>query len=312
MSLPSWAKDNDEPKQRISFDLRRDLFDWLETAGHHWAGRREEVAFLGRLWDLDKLPSTDSRFDTAKRDIVQHREYNPQDWPDDWVFDDSRFKLKSSSDDKFLDFLVATVGPKTGRDSTAIEEIVTAYNDALLPVGFELYVKATAVGGVPVFGWRDASGGHHVPTTHRLAGPDFADRVVLGQHLQKIKRDIESDPAAAIDTSKNLVESLCKIVLDDRGAAYTDRDELPALFKKVLDELGINAESVPGSRRGSEAMRKMLRTLSTTVQAIAETRNSIGDGHGSATPSPAEPRHARLAFNSTVAVAEFVVDTWKG
>ena len=169
-------------------------------------------------------------------------------------------------------------------------------------------MKANAAGGAPVYGWRLA-GGHHVPTAHRLAGPDFADRAVLAQHLHRIERDVDSDPAAAIESSKNPIESLCKVVLDNRGVAYTGRDELPGLFRKVLDELGINAELVPESARGSEAVRKMLRTLSTTVQAIAEARNAIGDGHGIATASPAEPRHARLAFNATVTVCEFVVDT---
>lgn len=296
--------------RRVPFTLRRDLFDWLDTMGHHWAGRQDEVGFLGRLYDLDALPSTDYRFDTAARDITQHRVLNPQDWPDDWVFSDSRFNLKSGSDSEFLEFLVATVAPRTERDAAITTLIVTAYNDALRPVGCELYVRANAVGGAPVYGWREA-GGHHVPTAHRLAGPDFADRTVFGQHLQRIERDIDSDPAAAIDSSKNLVESLCKVVLDDRGVEYTDRDELPGLFRSVLDELGINASSVPASTRGSEAVRKMLRTLGTTVQAIAEARNAIGDGHGTAAASPAEPRHARLAFNATVTVCEFVLDTWR-
>lgn len=278
--------------------------------GHHWAGRQDEVGFLGRLYDLEQLPSTDYRYATAARDITQHRVFNPQDWPDDWVFSDARFGLKSGTDEAFLDFLAATVGPRTERDLGALKEIVATYNEALRPVGFEIYVKATAVGGAAVYGWRE-TGGHHVPTAHRLAGPDFADRTVLSQHLQRIERDIDSDPAAAIDSSKNLIESLCKVVLDDRGVEYSDRDELPGLFRKVLDELGISAESVPDSTRGSEAVRKMLRTLSTTVQAIAEARNAIGDGHGAATASPAEPRHARLAFNATVTVSEFVVDTWK-
>jgi hypothetical protein len=82
------------------------------------------------------------------------------------------------------------------------------------------------------------------------------------------------------------------------------------LFAKVSAELNINANAVEGDSRGSEALRKAMRALTTTVQSVAEARNSIGDGHGSRAPSPASPRHARLVFNSTVAVAQFIADTW--
>src|SRR5699024_4477381 len=74
--------------------------------------------------------------------------------------------------------------------------------------------------------------------------------------------------------------------------------------------LAINADAVDGSKRGSDALRKAMRALSTLVQSVAEARNSIGDGHGSVNESPATPRHARLVFNSTVAVAQFIADTW--
>ena len=34
--------------------------------------REEELGFLGRLFDLDSLPSFDSRFKNARDDIIQH------------------------------------------------------------------------------------------------------------------------------------------------------------------------------------------------------------------------------------------------
>ncbi len=132
-----------------------------------------------------------------------------------------------------------------------------------------------------------------------------AENDVLRRHLDRIKRDLIPDPAAAISSYKNLIETQCKIVLRDLGLEYSDRDELPSLFAKVASALSINADAV-----GSEAMRKAMRALSTTVQSIAEARNAIGDGHGSEELSPATPKHSRLVFNATVAVAEFIADTW--
>lgn len=84
--------------RRISQVTRRDIFDYLRTEGGPWWGRLTEVAFLGRLYDLETLPSTDRRFATAGRDIVQHRVGN-NDWDDDWVFDDPRFELAGGPDE---------------------------------------------------------------------------------------------------------------------------------------------------------------------------------------------------------------------
>ena len=125
-----------------------------------------------------------------------------------------------------------------------------------------------------------------------------------------IDRDLNDDPATAISSCKNLIESQCKIVLTDLGVEFSERDELPGLFAKVSSSLNINANAVEGDSRGSDALRKAMRALTTTVQSIAESRNSIGNGHGASDLSPASPRHARLVFNSTVAVAQFIADTW--
>lgn len=37
-----------------------------------WSGRLDEVAFLSRLYNLQELPSYDSGFRTAERDIIEH------------------------------------------------------------------------------------------------------------------------------------------------------------------------------------------------------------------------------------------------
>lgn len=298
-------------RQRIPRDARSDILDWLAMSGKHWAGQMEEPDFLGRVFDLSVLPSTDRRYRDAAGDIYQHRVANPQDWDDNWVFGDHRFDLLGCDDDLFLAFLVQTVHPLARRDRDEAEQMVATYNQALRPLGIELYEATTRLGNLPVFTSRDTTG-HHAPARARLAEqPDLVDRAVLRRHLRRIDRDIDADPAAAIDSSKNLLETLFKIVLRDRAVAHTDRDDLPALFRKVSNELGINADAIPDNQRGSEALRLMLRTLTTTVQAVGETRNSLGDGHGTVELSPALPRHARLAFNATVAVSEFVVDAWQ-
>jgi hypothetical protein len=121
---------------------------------------------------------------------------------------------------------------------------------------------------------------------------------------------LAADPAAAIASSKEMVESVCKVILDDYEVTYRNKDDLLTLYKKVAVALKLNAESVPDNKRGSEAAQGVLRSLVTAVQRLAELRNELGLGHGRTQASQALTRHARLAFNSGSAVAEFLLDTW--
>lgn len=288
---------------------RRNVLDWLALSGHSWAGRMNDEDFLGRIYNLSELGSTDYRFSDAARDIWQHRTNNA-DWDDDWVFSDPRFDLREGSDENLLRFLAETVHPVVRRDQSEADTLVRAYNDTLRPDGFEI-VEESRMGDRIVYGWRRIAAIRAPAASALRDHPDLADKAVLIQHLDRIQRDLTSDPSAAISSSKNLLETLCKIVLTDRGVQYAPSEDLPGLFAKVAAELSINADSVPDDARASDSIRKMMRTLTTTVQAVAEARNStLGDGHGAEHESPAEPRHARLVYNATTAVAEFIVDTW--
>lgn len=305
----SWTPSTPEPPKLITPLTRGNLLDWLALSGHSWAGRMEDAGFLSRIYDLSELGSTDYRFQDAAGDIWQHRTNN-YDWDDDWVFTDARFKLRDGSDENLLGFLVETVHPVVRRDQTEADTLVRAYNDTLRPDGFEI-VETSRMGDRSVYGWRRIAAVRAPSASALREHPDLADKAVLIQHLDRIQRDLNEDPSAAISSSKNLLETLCKIVLTDRGVEYAPSEDLPGLFAKVAAELSINADSVPDDARGSDSIRKMMRTLTTTVQAVAEARNStLGDGHGGEHESPAEPRHARLVYNATSAVAEFIVDTW--
>lgn len=136
------------------------------------------------------------------------------------------------------------------------------------------------------------------------------DPSVLKAHLKRIEGGIRDDPATAIGSSKELVESVCKIILEDYRTEYDRRDDVLALNKLVADTLRLSAESVPESARGSQAAQRALRSLVTTIQSLAELRNELGLGHGRTSTSPALERHARLAFHAARAVAEFLLETW--
>jgi hypothetical protein len=144
-----------------------------------------------------------------------------------------------------------------------------------------------------------------IDSLQRIDAPE-----VLHQHLQRINDTIIRDPAAAIGSAKELVESAFKIVLDDYGVTYKRSADLLELYKLVSAELRIARDSVPDSAKGSKASQTILTNLTTAVQNLAELRNELGLGHGRTAPSKALTRHARLAGDSAQTIASFVLATW--
>ncbi|MFF4819990.1 Shedu anti-phage system protein SduA domain-containing protein [Kitasatospora sp. NPDC001309] len=123
---------------KITAVTRRDIFDYLRGTGAPWWGRLDdETAFLERLYRLDELPSTDSRFATARGDIVQHR-FNNEDWDDDWIFMDARLGLRSGPDEVLLAFLVEALHPEVLSDVDQASRHVDQLNRLLEPDGWAL------------------------------------------------------------------------------------------------------------------------------------------------------------------------------
>jgi AbiJ N-terminal domain 3 len=135
--------------REISPVTRRDIFDYLQTEPEPWWGRLDEIGFLGQLYDLDALPSTDSRHTTAAQDILRHRVAN-LDWDDDWVFGDPRFQLADGPDQVLLDFLACMAHPLVRPDTGQAARLVTALNAILAPDGWELRTSGF-ISGRPVY-----------------------------------------------------------------------------------------------------------------------------------------------------------------
>lgn len=137
----------------ISEVTRRDIIDYITSSHISWAGRFEEQIFLGRLYDLEKLPSRDPRFPTASGDIWKHRVMN-YDWPDDWVFYDDRFNILRAPDNEFLRFLCETLHPVVQSDPNDVNTLLTNYNKHLAKDGWEIFER-DQISGRPVFGARE-------------------------------------------------------------------------------------------------------------------------------------------------------------
>ncbi len=138
-----------EKQMNIALSTRRNIIDSFLITKIPWYGELEQNAFLGRMFNLQKLPSFDSRYTTADEDIVKHTIMN-DDWPDEWVFTDRRFNLLHLPDEQFLEFLELTVHPVVRQSEDQITTLVEIYNNNLKDHDLKL-VKTTEIAGKPVY-----------------------------------------------------------------------------------------------------------------------------------------------------------------
>ena len=116
-----------------------------------------------------------------------------------------------------------------------------------------------------------------------------------------------TDPEGAITSARTLLETVCKRVLDETDGIYTDKDDLPSLYRAVATTLNIAP-----SQHTEDAFKRILGGATSVVEGLGSLRNKIGDAHGKgkAAVRPAA-RHAQLAVNLAGAMATFIVDTWR-
>lgn len=294
----------------ISELTRRDIFDFIR-ANIAWSGRLSEVEFLGRLYDLESLPSGDHRFSSFSGDIWQHR-VNNNDWDDDWVLTDPRLGLQSGPDEVLLAFLSEMFHPVVRPYDEKARQVLDAFNGYLAPDGWEI-AECERISGRPVFAARRL-----LPSASQSLDNAKSAAAALGsdsihRQITRMEASVQDDPELAIGTAKEFLETICRTILEERGGTYHKDDDLGRLVKLTLDELGITAEGVPSAAVAFKVVRRVLGGLGSVSQGLAELRNLHGTGHGrSAGNEPARPHYARLAVGAATTLGVFLFEAHRG
>jgi len=115
-----------------------------------------------------------------------------------------------------------------------------------------------------------------------------------------------TDPEGAITVARTLLETVTKRILDERGEAYSERDDLPRLYAKTARILNLAP-----NQHSEEAIKAILGGATNLVNGIGTLRNRLSDSHGRGGPMAVRPlpRHASLAVNTAGAIATFLVET---
>ena len=135
----------------------------------------------------------------------------------------------------------------------------------------------------------------------------------LTEQIRRIEQAVDSDPALAIGTAKELVETCCRTILYERGKPVTGSPDIPTLTKATLRELKLVPEGVPDQAKGSEIIKRLLSNLATIGHGLAEIRGLYGTGHGKDGKTQSiKPRHAKLAAGAAATLVTFLFETHKG
>ena len=134
----------------------------------------------------------------------------------------------------------------------------------------------------------------------------------LADQIRRIEQAVDADPALAIGTAKELIETCCRTILLERGKPVTGTPDIPTLTKQTFKELNLLPDGISDHTKGSETIKRLLSNLATISQGLAEIRNLYGTGHGKeGTAQSIKPRHAKLAVGAAATLVMFLFETHK-
>lgn len=152
-------------------------------------------------------------------------------------------------------------------------------------------------------------GGDLVPLAEVEEAGGTLDIADLNRHAARIRNGIRPDPAQAIGSAKELLETVLNCVLEEHGA--TSPDDIPALLKRACQKLGLDVASVDAAAPGADVVRRILGNLGQVVTGVAQVRNGYGTGHGRVNARELEIAQARLVVNGAVAITTFLLEVWQ-
>lgn len=143
-----------------------------------------------------------------------------------------------------------------------------------------------------------------VATVAEVMGLTDVDRYVT-----RIRQGLEHDPAVAIGSAKELLETVLKSILGLTGNGKETLQDLPVLMGQATEKLGLNPGGVRAAEPGAQQRRKLLQALSTIVITATELRNrGFGTGHGGVGRPELDIPTAHLVVSSVATLARFLLE----
>jgi hypothetical protein len=126
----------------------------------------------------------------------------------------------------------------------------------------------------------------------------------IGAAEDRLQRAVDAaDVEGTVGASKELIESVAKAVIDLIGGSYGSDVSVLRLANQTLEALKLH----PAALQGRASLQRLGQSLISTVQAIAELRNTDGTGHGRSARSNLDMTHALLCRDVAVTWSRWTI-----
>jgi len=135
------------------------------------------------------------------------------------------------------------------------------------------------------------------------------DYVYIHEQIEKCDSKINSgDFEGAITNSRNLIESICKFILEEIKIEYNEKQDLPSLYKETSKHLNMHPE-----QHIQNSFKQILSGCFSIVQGFSAIRNELSDAHGKSNKKhyKVDERHAIFVVGSAKILADFMYASFK-
>lgn len=133
------------------------------------------------------------------------------------------------------------------------------------------------------------------------------DIAALEHEFNRALENVNQDPREAVSAASNILETLCKVYIEEQGLEMPAKQDLKPVWTVVRKDLGFDP-----SRVEDQDLKTILTGLLALVDGIGALRTHASSAHGAGKKSyKLESRHSRLAVHSAHTVALFVLESWE-
>lgn len=131
----------------------------------------------------------------------------------------------------------------------------------------------------------------------------------MNQQIDLLFKARDTNPTEAIGKSKELIESCCKTILEEKNEAINKDWAVQQLVKATMKSLEITTDDINAGQPAGKTIKRILSSLGNIASGVAELRNPYGSGHGKGDSYQGlTVRHARLAVGSAATLVEYLWD----
>lgn len=130
---------------------------------------------------------------------------------------------------------------------------------------------------------------------------------VLDHEFERAVKHVDSSPREAVSAASNILESICKVYLEENKISLPNKQDLKSLFEVVRKSLNISSEKLE-----DKDLLRIVSGIISVVDGVASLRTHTSSAHGAGLKQyNLQPRHARLAIHASHTIGLYILESWQ-